>query len=107
TDLLSSRAVFINDLVNDSVVFGQMRLLLQPPGGIIFIYALEKELCIRAKNNAARKASRVVDAINDLAARLAIRFRGGRDRFVFRVVILIRGARTVSVQRNGDTNRVV
>src|ERR1051326_6733272 len=107
TDLFALRVIFIEDPVKDAVVFRQTGLLLEAPGGIIFIYALELKLAVRSEKNAAREFSILAHLVNDFVARFSIGLRRGSDRLVFHVVELINRSRAIGIERNGHANGVV
>src|ERR1041384_3324576 len=89
SDLFALRVIFIEDLVEDAVVFRETGLLFEVPGGIIFIYALELKLAVRSENDAAREFSILGHLVNDFVSRFSIDFRRSSDRLVFCVVELI------------------
>jgi hypothetical protein len=90
-DLFPPQIVFVDDFVDYGVVFPEMRLCFQPAGRVILVHALEEELVIRSKDNAADEATRLTDLIDDLAPRSSVRISRGRDGFVRGIVELING----------------
>src|ERR1700736_1401778 len=106
-DLFPLGIVFVYDLVDYGVVFPEVCLLFQSAGRIIFIYALEEELFVGSKDNAAGEPARLTDLIDDLSPRLSVRISRGRDGFVPGIVDLINGARAVGVKADSHANGVV